>query len=450
MQMRNIFWETCYRIVDVIRRTDAAAANKELLKSEWWPKERLEALQLERLKELLIHAQQHVPYYRKLFAQIGFDANVFSDLSELQKIPVLTKDEVREHLEEMKADNFEHWQPRTVRTGGSTGKPLTTYKDRRAHTYLNANNLRAWHVAGYNLGDKYITLAHGSLLPQKGSLKNAVYFFMQHSDLIKCYHMDEQTLRMALETIRKSRGRYMFGYSSSTYLLASFADKMGIPMVGTLDGLFTTSDMLYPQQRALIEKVFGAKVFDSYGCPEGGIISFECEHHCGYHLNQESAYVEIVGADASGQGRIISTPLFNYAFPMIRYDTGDIGSITAEPCDCGRALPRIAQLGGRIRDFVVLSDGRHIHGAFFNHLAALYQSEWIEKYQVVQESKNHLVIKIACIRQPLPSELDQIRASMHKGLLPDMQIDFDLTGVEYAPSGKFRLIVSKVKTAWEK
>lgn len=446
----SLLWKSAYRVVDAVRRTDAARAYKNLLKTEWLSGTEMEALQLDRMKKLLVHAQEHVPYYQRLFADVGFNASLFSSFHDLEKIPVLTKDDVREHLEEIKSDNFSKWQPRTAQTGGATGKPLITYKDRRSHTYLTANNLRAWHAAGFEMGDKYITLAHGSLIPKKGSLKNAVYFYLQHSDLIKCHHMDEEILIDALKTIRRSRGRYMFGYSSSTYLLASFADKSGIAMEGSLDGLFTTSDMLYPHQRALIEKVFGAPVFDIYGCPEGGIISFECEKHDGYHLNQESAYVEIVGADHSGQGRIVSTPLFNYAFPMIRYETGDIGSITTEPCACGRALPRISQLGGRIRDFVVLADGRHIHGAFFNHLEMLYESDWIKKYQIVQGALNHLVIKITCIRQPADDELEQIRKSLRKGLMPDMQIDFDLSGVELAPSGKFRLILSKVKTAWEK
>lgn len=445
----SLFWRIAYRIVDMIRQTDASRTHKDLLQTQWLTAAELEAMQLNRLKKLLIHAQEHVPYYRQVFSEYRFDAYCFSTFSDLEKIPVLTKDDVRKHFDQIKSDNFIRWQPRQTQTGGSTGKPLITYKDRGAHTYLAANNLRAWHVAGYEIGDNCITLAHGSLLPKKGSLKNTVYFFLQHSDLIKCYHMDEETLSAALNKIRNSRSRYMFGYSSSTYLLASFAERMGIPMHGTLDALFTTSDMLYPHQRALIEKMFSAPVFDIYGCPEGGIISFECEKHQGYHLNQESAYVEIVGADASGLGRIVATPLFNYAFPMIRYETGDIGVITTEPCSCGRALPRIAQLSGRIRDFVVLSDGRYIHGAFFNHLEALYQSDWIGKYQVVQESLNHLIIRITCTRPPSEVELDLIRNSICKGLMPDMQIDFDLSGIELAPSGKFRLVMSKVKTAWE-
>ena len=445
----SLLWHSAYRIMDAIRRTDAAQTYNDLLTTEGLPSTELEALQFSRLKDLLIHAQQNVPYYRTLFADAGFDAAAFSELSELRKIPVLTKDEVRKHLDEMKADNFEMWQPRRVQTGGSTGKPLVTFKDRGAHTFLQANNLRAWHAAGYNPGDPFITLANGSLLPKQGSLKNTVYFFLQHARMIPCYHMDGETLAGAAKIINQSQVRFLFGYASSMYLLAAYVKTSGIQMRPSLEAVFTTSDMLYPHQRQLIEEVFGARVFDIYGCPEGGILSFECEQHCGYHLNQESAYTEVISPDAAGQGRIISTPLFNYAFPMIRYETGDIGSITTEPCACGRALPRIAQLGGRIRDFVVLKDGRHIHGAFFNHLEALYQSEWIEKYQIIQEALDHLVITVTCIRPPSSEELSRICDSLHKGLLPDMQVDFDLNGVELAPSGKFRLIVSKVKSRWE-
>lgn len=445
----NWFWHGAYRLVDLVRKTDSLRTCRDLLKSEWLPAAELEVMQLGRLKNLLIHAQQHVPYYQRQFAEIGFRPDTVRHVSDIQVLPVLTKDDVRDHMDELKADNFCQWQPRRVQTGGSTGKPLVTYKDRGAHTFLQANNLRAWHAAGYNVGDKFTTLANGSLLPKQGSLKNTVYFFLQHARMIPCYHMSAEILEEALVSINRQKARFLFGYSSSTYLLAAYIKNSGEKMLAPIQAVFTTSDMLYPHQRQVIEEVFGAKVFDIYGCPEGGILSFECGHHCGYHLNQESACTEVVSFDASGHGRIISTPLFNYAFPLIRYETGDVGSISTDPCACGRTLPRIAQLGGRIRDFVVLSDGRHIHGAFFNHLEALYQSEWIEKYQVVQESMDHLVIKISCIRQPSESELGLIRNSLHKGLTPDMQIAFDLGGVELAPSGKFRLIVSKVKTAWE-
>jgi len=446
----NSIWRHSYKIVDTIRRTNAAKLFDELLQTQWLSEDELRDLQFQRLRNLLIHSQENVPFYKQLFLEHEFNANKFSSFDDFKKLPILTKDGVRNNLPQMKAVNFSHWKPRKTQTGGSTGKPLVTFKDKESHSYLTANNLRAWNAAGYEIGDKFITMANGSLLPNKGSIKNSIYYFLQHSDLIKSYHMDDATLADALRKIKKSVGRYMFAYSSSTFLLASYAASKNIPMKGTLDAIFTTSDMLFSRQRQLIEKVFDAPVFDIYGCPEAGIISFECKQHNGYHLNQESAYVEIADSDESGLGRIISTPLFNYAMPMIRYETGDIGKISSELCSCGRALPQISHLGGRMRDFIVLSDGRHIHGAFFNHLEALYQSEWIEKYQIIQESTNHLIIKINCIRQPSEPELSKIKTSLLTGLLSDLKIDFNLNGVEIAPSGKFRLIISKVKTAWEK
>jgi phenylacetate-CoA ligase len=207
--------------------------------------------------------------------------------------------------------------------------------------------------------------------------------------------------------------------------------------------------MLYEWQRSLIENLFNAKVFDIYGCPEAGIISFECPDHDGYHYNQESAAVEIIQKDSNGFGKIIATPLFNYAFPFIRYDTGDVGSLSEESCGCGRQLYKIRSLGGRIRDFIVLQDGRYIHGAFFNHLQALYDAAWIKEYQIIQDKIDHITIKVTCIGEPQQKDLTAITEALKKGLLPDLKIDFDFDGVEYTGGGKFRLIVSHVKNKWD-
>ncbi len=232
-------------------------------------------------------------------------------------------------------------------------------------------------------------------------------------------------------------------------MIANYALQNNIKINSSLQAVFTTADMLYPDQRHLIEKAFGIRVFDSYGCPESGLISFECNHHNGYHLNAESAFVEVINKDVSGQGKIISTPLFNYAFPLIRYDTGDIGSLSTKKCDCGRSLPRITKLSGRIRDFVVLKDGRSIHGAFFNHFGPFYRNDWIHKYQIIQEKIDKLTIKVETRRPPLQHELDYITDELKKGLLNDLKITFNLNGVEYPKNGKFRLIISKVPAKWD-
>ena len=208
--------------------------------------------------------------------------------------------------------------------------------------------------------------------------------------------------------------------------------------------------MLYPKQKELLKEVFKSKVFDIYGCPEAGIMSFECEHHNGYHMNQESAYIEVVNQNDQGLGNIISTTLFNYAFPLIRYNSGDVGKIDHSKCECGRGLSKISELGGRIRDFVILEDGRYIHGAFFNHLDAFYKASWIKQYQIIQNSINDITIKFTCDSDPIQEDINNIRKSLQKGLLPNINFNFDFSGVEYTKGGKFKLVLSNFNNEWDK
>ena len=439
-----------YDIVDLIRRTDAAGVFKEINETQWWSKERLDNLQFHRLKALLIHCKNNVPYYTDLFNSIGFNPEKSFTFDEFKKIPVCTKDILRQNFDRLKAINIREYQPRFKTTGGSTGQPINYTIDFKSHSYLAANNLRVWSVGSdYTIGDKFITIAHGSLMPKHNTLKNKFYFLFQNSILITSYHLNEERLTEAIIIINNSTAKFIYGYSSSIFMIAKFARAKNIKIMSKLQAIFTTSDMLYKNQRELIEEVFGVKVFDSYGCPESGIVSFECHEHNGYHLNQESSYVEILSPDNEGLGKIISTPLLNYAKPLIRYETGDVGKYSHNKCECGRWLPKITQLGGRIRDFVILEDGRYIHGAFFNHFKPFYNNDWIDEYQIIQKAYDHLLIKITPRRTPTEKDKEIIVSELKKGLLPTIKIDFDLNGVQYTSGGKFRLIISEVQTRWE-
>lgn len=440
-----------YRLVDHFRKTDAAGTYNEIMESQWWEKDKLDKLQFDVYRDLLIHCKNNVPYYTALFKKVNFDPETMKSLRETEKIPILTKELIRQNYDSLYAKDFESYVPRPKTTGGSTGEPITVYNDFKSHSYFAANNLRVWSIASdYYVGARFMTIAHGSLLPNNNNLKNKVYFYLQNSELITSYHLTDERLMAAIKQIKKTKAKFIYGYSSSIFMLAKFAKSKGIKIISGIQAIYTTSDMLYQNQRELIEEVFGVKVYDSYGCPESGLISFECEEHNGYHLNQESAYVEVINRDdKNGLGKIISTPLHNYAFPLIRYDTGDVGKLATEKCACGRHLPKIQELGGRIRDFVILKDGRYIHGAFFNHFKPFYDNNWIGEYQIIQETHEKLLIKVNTRRIPKEEDKNIIEEELRKGLLPDLQIEWDLGGVEYTSGGKFRIIISKVKTQWE-
>ncbi len=438
-----------YPIVDFFRKTNALGCFEEVIQSQWFTKEKLVEIQFRRLKNLLVHCQKNVPYYKRVFAESEFDVNKIQTLDELQNIPLLDKDLIRNHFEELKSSNFHSYSPRLTQTGGTTGKPLITYKDRISHSYLWGNNLRAWSVGGYNIGDSFIHLASGSLLPKASNLKNRIYNILQNAILVTSYHLTDDVLNNLVNIINKKRPMFIYGYSSSIFLLSTFIKNKRIVINGNLKAVFATSDMLLPWQRKIIEQALNASVFDIYGCPEGGIISFECKEHSGYHVNEESAYIEILDKNESSLGLIVSTPLFNYAFPLIRYKTGDVGSLNSSICQCGRHLSKISELGGRIRDFIRLRDGRYIHGAFFNHLEVFYKTSWIQQYQIIQENLDELTIRLSCIGEPQNKDTQKIISDLRKGLMNDLKINFDFSGVEYTSGGKFRLVISKVSSGWD-
>ncbi len=438
-----------YKILDYFRKTNTLSIYKKVIKSQYSSKDELEEMQFSALKMLLEHANNNVPYYTELFKRISFHPKDLKSIKDLGKLPTTSKDVVRNNFEKIKSNNFNSYQPRITQTGGTTGKPFITYRDKLSHSYMWANMFRAWNAGGYEPGEKFINFAGGSLLPNTTSFKRNIYNFLQNAVLITSYHLTDERLKEISKKIKESGAKYIFGYSSSIYLLSQYCKSNSVTLKSNIKAVITTSDMLYKNQREVIEEAFGAKVFDLYGCPEGGIFSFECTEHSGYHQNKESAFVEVVDKNENGLGKIISTPLFNYAFPLIRYETGDVGSYSTASCKCGRSLNKIEELGGRIRDFIVLRDGRYIHGAFFNHLNVLYYADWVKQYQIVQNDVDDITIRITKTKEPEEKDLEVIKSEIHKGLLPDLKINFDLNGVDYTGGGKFRLIISNVSNKWQ-
>jgi len=248
-----------------------------------------------------------------------------------------------------------------------------------------------------------------------------------------------------LHRLRREKVNYIYGYASA---LVDFAKTIQHEQLdfSFVRGIFSSSDMLYPQQRKLIEQLVGTKIIDIYGNPESGLLSYECGEHQGFHYGMQNCYVEIVDAEGKSLpdgtvGKVIVTSLNNKCFPIIRYDTGDEASLSREQCPCGRGLLTIKNLGGRSRDYIVLSDGRHIHGAFFNHLHSLYAADWLERYHIAQQSKTHLTIQCLVSRQPSDVELNSITQEIRKGTgnLVDVEVQL-VESIPMTTMGKYKLI----------
>lgn len=415
----NIDWlyrEVGLRIIDLARRTPTLDILRRLKRTEYISADALREIQLTQLRKLLAHCAQNVPYYQDVFKEYHFDPGAVRSVDDLHGLPILTKSDIRKNFSRLIARNWKAFKPRPKETGGSTGEPLRMYHDSRSHGALWANIYRGFGYGGYRLGEKYLTLASGSLAPKKLKAGRWFYFRLQNSIPFPSYQLQKGAFHELLEVLRRERPKYIYGYSSSLAGCAIVFLREGIRVEG-MQAVFTTADMLYPKQRRMIEEAFGATVFDNYGCPEAGLMSWECDQHDGYHYNIESCLIEILDQNENGVGRVIATNLFNFAFPIVRYDTGDVATLGGEErCKCGRSHRKVKALLGRQRDIITLPSGRMIHGAFFNHLPDFYNSGKVARFQIVQP------------------ELRQLEVHL------EMQLGFDISDMEYLPNKLQKLL----------
>lgn len=437
------------RLADYFKKTRVLQTYFDLSKSQWFSRSKLEELQLSRTRDILIHSFENVPYYGELFRNQNFDPYRFSDFSQLCSLPVLNKKIIRENFDRLTAVNAAQYRPRLRRTSGSTGQPLAFYASDVSHSCAWANNWRAFSVEGYSPGNPFVVLTGGSLIPRNTPIKQKMYTSLMGMKQLPAYHFSTEIMDEYLEFLQSnSRYLYMYSYPSAIYLLARHLLKNGGVSHAGIKAIFVTSEVLSPDQRETIQLAFGCPVYDTYGNNEACIYAFECDRHDGLHYSMEHVYLEVLDSDdgvcKSGEmGRFIATNLFNYAMPLIRYDTGDLGVITESMCDCGRGLKKIDKIFGRSRDFIVTPDGRSIHGAFFNHFAPFYRTPWITAWHIKQDRIDHITISLRPDRPPVQNDIDNINTQLKKSLGEDMKIDFVIDEkLHVTPTGKLKLIES--------
>lgn len=435
-------------LVDLLKRTNQVSTYRELMETQWLGENELRELRMRKLRSLLVHAQEHVPYYREMFPRCGFDAARVEDFDDLGRLPVLTKEEVRRNRSRLIADNAKDFAPRSKQTSGSTAQPLCYRASRESHSVTWASNWRAFSVVGYRPGDPLATLSGGSLVPRTSTMKQRVYGYCMGMMSFPAFHLDSEEATQIVAALRRRTDiTCLFSYASTAYFLGRHL--LSCRDTGPrLKAVFTTSEVLSPMQRDTIEAAFGCSAFDTYGNNESSLYAFECEAHHGLHVGTESAYLEVLdengNAAADGEaGKLIATNLVNYAMPFIRYDTGDLGSVGLGRCSCGRGLPRLTEIVGRSRDFVVTPDGRRVHGALFSQI--FYRSRWIAAWHVLQDESDHLLISLRPDGNPVDEDLKTIRDLLEKALGRDVRIDMIVDRAMFlTATGKQKVIESRI------
>ncbi|MCU0919103.1 MAG: AMP-binding protein [Burkholderiaceae bacterium] len=421
------------------------AVRRRMEETQWLKPEQITALQAERLRALLTAAAE-VPYWRDLFTSLHFDPRAVNSVPDLQALPLLDKATIRAHTESMK-----HPQARGLarfNTGGSSGEPLIFYIGDERVSHDVAAKWRATRWWGVDIGDPEIVVWGSPIELGSQDRIRALRDRLLRTELLPAFEMSEAKLDGFVRAIRARRPKMLFGYPSALSHIARHAEQRGQRMDDLgIRVAFVTSERLYDDQRATIERVFGCKVANGYGGRDAGFIAHECPAG-GMHLTAEDIVVEVVDAQGRmlprGQaGEIIVTHLATKDFPFIRYRTGDVAVMDDARCACGRGLPMLKEIQGRTTDFVVAADGTVMHG-----LALIYflrDLPWVRQFKVVQES-----LQLTRILLVTDGELDTARTADIVGKARARlggAVDIEIERVPAIPpekSGKHRYVVSHV------
>lgn len=431
-----------------IRKRPVLSRLSQLRESEGFSLTELEALQARELRALLFHASTNVPHYREVFAHRGLGPDDFSTLSDLRKLPILSRQEARASVETRLAEGG----PRaTVRktTGGTTGEPLVIRYDLDSEHWRQAVRLRGFGWAGYRIGDPvlhYWGQATTKNANWKQRAKERVDRAIKRETYVDCTLRSEDDLRATVELIRRKSPRCILCYAQAGAHLARFINRTKARTWGPIQ-VICGAERIFPDDRQALEQAFGEGVFETYGCRETMLIATECVAHRGLHQSMENLIVELVDAEgepaAPGQpGRVLLTDLHNFGSPLIRYENGDIAIAMddAEPCPCGRAHRRLASVEGRSTETLRDASGNAVGGMVFNLLFSPLADE-VDQFQAVQHADGSITVKLVT-PGAISSRTREHLQSVSRKYLPGVSVDVQrVDEIPLSKTGKRRVVV---------
>ncbi len=423
---------------------DSVALRREMEQVQWLPSAQLAALQGQRLRAFLQDVGQHVPYYRSLFEHSGFDPATVQSSADLQRLPLLTKPLIRAHtdaLHHAHAKNLNRFN-----TGGSSGEPLIFFMGKNRISHDVAAKWRATRWWGVDIGDPEIVVWGSPIeLGRQDRLKQWRDRLLR-TQLLSAFEMSQARVDEFLRTIRHVRPRMLFGYPSALTHIAQRAQQRRLRMNDLgIQVAFVTSERLYDEQRATISEVFGCPVANGYGGRDAGFIAHECPSG-GMHITADDIVLEIVNQAGEVQppgvaGEMVVTHLASADFAFIRYRTGDIGTLSAGACPCGRGLPLLQDIQGRSTDFVVAMDGTVLHGLALIYI--LRDLAGVKSFKVVQESRALTRVALVVGEGFCTTVLPQIVRGFQQRLGAQVRVEIELVdAIAAEASGKFRYIIS--------
>lgn len=417
--------------------------------SQWWPRTRVEAAQSRQLGAVLAHAAQTVPFYRERLRAAGITATHQADPAAFARLPLLTRRDIQAHGTALMSTAVprEHGNLVEHKSGGSTGEPVRVFGTELNRLFWYAHTLRDHLWQKRNFTGKLCAIrsrVESGTLPSWGPTTDSVFVTGPGALL----NIRTETAAQ-LAWLQQQDGDYLLSHPTNVRELARLALARGVKLP-RLKQVRTFGEALPAALRDLCREAWGVRVTDTYSAEEVGYIALQCPEHEHYHVQSEHLLVEVL--DDGGQpcapgqtGRVVVTPLHNYAMPLIRYVLGDYAEAGA-PCDCGRGLPVLTRIHGRSRNMLVLPDGRRYWPS--TPIIRYAGIAPIQQLQIVQHTRESVEARFVAARALHADEERNMIAAIQEGL--DYPFSVTLTQmaeIQRSPSMKYEDIVSHVAAA---
>lgn len=444
-----------YPLFDFFSGCEIIKRYKELNKTQWFSDHELQKYQEKKIRALITHVYHNVPFYRNLLKENHLKPSDFKTIADICKIPVIDKQIIKKspnYPECMFSCNINKKKIIFGQTSGTTGIPLIHGKDQNARSFGVAAYLRGVEWMGLSLGDYKVSINPQST-PVVSSLSNfdkikkqVSNFAFNQSDINELDLLTNE-IGYYINKIQKKRPKHLHGIVSLVIIVAHYIQNNSIEFPDLK--VSTTSEVLEPIYRKYLNQVFNGQVFDQYGSSECNSIAFECVAHEGLHIASEHVLLECtkksdqVTLPCDTEGEAIITDLDNFFMPLIRYKNGDVIKLTSEKCSCGRKLPLIKQIKGRLADFLQFNDLKTVQQDYFFNLfdeLGWYKKFDILTFQVIQISVRYIELNIVTKVIPSKNDINILINQIQEDFIGiNVNIKF-VDSIPFEVSGKFRYI----------
>ncbi|MCE5324679.1 hypothetical protein LLG46_15395 [bacterium] len=417
----------------------------ELNKSQWWTPAQLTELQNDKLRRLVKHAYETVEFYREIFDSVSLTPSDIKCAQDLPKVPIINKALLKTNYPAKTiSSEYDANELNVMASSGSTGEPFQFLMSDSEKAWKWASIARFWGWGGYELGDKYVNITRTPHRAFRNGWLHRLEEAFSGMLAIDSFELFEGNAEKYARQILDFKPKMLRGHCSALHYLAQVLHDTEQKL--QFQSVFTTGEKLYDFQREVMESVYGCRVHDHYG-GESMEIACQCDHGKSYHINAENVIVEVVDAQGNPctpgvRGELVITDLNQYSMPFIRYNIQDVGVLSSSLCSCGRGLPLLDEISGRVTDFAVTPSGKPVLMLVFTGMFLAMPVE-VKAFQIVQEKIDLFNINIVP-GIDFESVRDKILHQAHDYLGDDVTVNIVIVDkIPLTAGGKRRLFVSK-------